>query len=82
MSGRFCLAMHSRLILFRADLIALGIFSDFGDFVSDNEIVVFEDDAAALKISDVNLINRDTHDLDSGAYHLPLRSDRLSPIKD
>ena len=63
-------------------MIAFGTRADFGDFDSDNEIVVFEDDEAAHNISEDNWINKDTQDLESGLHHLSLRSDRLVPSKD
>ena len=63
--------------MLHADLIAFGTLTDFGELDSDNEIVLFEDDAAALKISDDSLISKDTQDLESGTHHLSLRSERL-----
>ena len=63
-------------------MIAFGTRADFGDLEADNEIVVFDDAAAALKISDDNWINKDTQDLESDTHHLSLKSDRLVPSKD
>ena len=60
-------------------MIVFGTLADFGDLGSDREIVVFEDAAAAPKISDDDCMNKDTQDLVSGTYHWSLSSDRLLP---
>ena len=58
-------------------MIVLGTFTDFAGTFLDNEIVVFEERAAAFRISDDNFISMDTQDLEPGTHHLSRKSDRL-----
>ena len=67
----------SRVLRLREVFTDLGIRADFRDTFDDNETELLDKVAAEFKISEVNLINKETQDLEDGTAHLFLRSDKL-----
>ena len=69
-----------RLATFTAFFTAFGVLDDVGEGFSDKDIDWFEDDAAELRISDVDCISIDVHAFEVGSDHLALRLAKFRPI--